>query len=70
MANSNIINKAGEVVAQGKSDMDAVCWYLDNGRMGDRLAETNELMSDVAADLLPDVSVSYNEGGEVVYESD
>lgn len=44
----NIVNVAGEVVATAGSDTEAVRWWLENGRTGDRLADTGELVSSVA----------------------
>jgi len=56
---------AGETVATVVGDMGAVRWFLDNGRRGDRLASTNELMSDLTSDLMPDLAVTFDGDGQV-----
>jgi hypothetical protein len=45
----NINNDAGETVATGlQSEAEAVRWWKRLGRSGDYLADTDELMRDVA----------------------
>ena len=49
-----IRNDAGEAVYTAASDAEAVRWWQANGRPGDYLDDTDELLSDVAADLALD----------------
>jgi hypothetical protein len=47
----HVCNDAGEVVHKFDSDAEAVRWWMDYGRPGDRLEDTDELLSEVAAQL-------------------
>jgi hypothetical protein len=62
---AQVCNVAGEVVFTGRSDAEAARWYLESGREGDYLADTGELMSKVAKDVL-DVEVRFDLNGCVV----
>lgn len=46
-----IKNDAGETVAEGLSDAEAVRWWNVEGRPGDWLEDTGELLSTVADSL-------------------
>lgn len=46
-----IMNDAGECVSTADSDAEAVRWWQENGRSGDYIEETDELVSEVAAQL-------------------
>jgi hypothetical protein len=46
-----ISNHAGEIVFFGSSDAECVRWYEENGRSGDYLVDTGELMSKVAGEV-------------------
>lgn len=48
IADVHICNDAGEVVYNANSDAEAVRWWLESGRPGDYLKETDELLLDVA----------------------
>lgn len=48
---SEIRNNAGETVFTGSSDAECVRWWNENGRSGDYLQDTGELMSLVAASV-------------------
>lgn len=46
-----IMNDAHEAVASADSDAEAVRWWQENGRPGDYLEDTDELLRDLAAQL-------------------
>lgn len=48
---ANVCNDAGEVVFKAGSDAEAVRWWVESGRPGDYLQDTDELMRDVADQL-------------------
>lgn len=58
-------NAAGETVATVASDMDAVRWFLEHGRVGDFLDSTGETLNDLAADLMPDVTFTFDGTGQI-----
>ena len=52
---ANVCNDAGEVVYKADSDAEAVRWWMEWGRPGDYLQDTDELLKDLAEQLdLPD----------------
>lgn len=63
-----IKNVAGETVSTADSDAEACRWYLDQGRQGDYLADTGELLSGLVIDLGLADSVSFDRSGCVRYE--
>jgi hypothetical protein len=61
----SVSNAAGEIMASLDSDAEAVRWYHENGRKGDFLVSTGELMSVVSAEIFPDVEVRFTLDGRV-----
>jgi len=63
---STIINRTGHKIAEVRSDAEAVRWFLDNGRKGDRLEDTGEPLADIAALIFEDAEFHYDADGKVV----
>jgi hypothetical protein len=59
----SVSNAAGEVMASLDSDAEAVRWYHENGRKGDFLVSTGELMSIVSAEIFPGIEVRFTRDG-------
>lgn len=66
MSEYAIANDAGEVVRTAASDMDAVRWFLTEGRRGDHLKATGENLSTLSRELMPDVEFRFNGNGCVI----
>lgn len=45
----SLCNQDGIVIMEFRSDAEAVRWWRERGRSGDRIKETGELLSDVDA---------------------
>lgn len=62
----HIANAACETLADFASEAEAVRWFHENGRRGDWLVETGELLAVVSANIFPDVEIRYDTSGCVV----
>lgn len=62
----NIRNDAGERIDTVSSDAEAARWFLEQGRRGDTLEDTGELLADVVGAVFDDVEWHYDRYGAVV----
>jgi hypothetical protein len=59
----HICNAAGERMTSYTSDAEACRWWADNGRRGDYLDDTGELVSRVLVTLWPEADALIDRNG-------